>query len=395
MARYMPDFGWQPTVLAPNSVGSIVHGIPEEKIIRIGHHRQNSVSYEDKNQSGGWSRMGHPFYRAAKKWRLTLRSMDTSVFHWGRSVWAERNQVLKLLPPVQCVVSVFGPAAPHWLGRYFSKQLQAPWVADFRDLCALYPEHRSRLTMPLDVFIERFMTKRAAGFTTVSPSLKKIMARTFKIKGTIIYNGWDGSQLGTEEETEPPVSKNEPLSIYYGGRLYPHQLQSLDLLFRCLKQNPRFRLVLQTLGPPELEAEVRSLLAQRNLQDQVSFRKPEPPHRAAKRARTASINLVTSDLNGTHEWSKGVLSGKLMELLGIKPPILCIARPDSDIGPILQSTEKGRLCSSSEEIDAFLKSAALDNGLYCGNEEEVARFSRRAQAKQFCAFLDQITEESR
>ncbi|MGI6445965.1 MAG: hypothetical protein ACOX2I_09660 [Candidatus Ozemobacteraceae bacterium] len=86
-------------------------------------------------------------------------------------------------------------------------------------------------------------------------------------------------------------------------------------------------------------------------------------------------NIVFEDLKHDFDFKKGVLTGKFLRLLIEKPPILAIARDDSEIGEILTQTKKGQLITSSEEVACFIRN--VENDCFSRpNRERIKEFSK-------------------
>jgi len=386
MCRHMEDFGWRPHVVCPHSEGHSAHGLPEDRVIRIG--RQDPAA--NKGGARKSVREANPLarllYRVGKRLRVDLRAIDASVVTWAREVRSHWPEIRDRLPPVDCVLSTYGPTAPHWLARRYAKELTVPWVADYRDPCSLFPLGRSVLIRTLDRWLERYLLRGADSFVLVTDTWREMMTSVFGLEGTTVFNGWDPSEVPDHDgETED--------YLYYGGRLYPNQLSSVSVLLTALAKRVDQRLVFLSMGPADLEAWLRTECDRMGIADRVSIRPPVAPEVAASLAARARATVAFQGMTSA-QWSRGWLPGKLMQQIGLAPPVLCIAHPDSEIGAVLARTGKGRLCSTPEEVVAFLSSPASE----AGDADGIDFFSRRNQAARLCAHLDnrlQIWEDRR
>ncbi|MEM4360090.1 MAG: hypothetical protein QXT45_06140, partial [Candidatus Bilamarchaeaceae archaeon] len=115
------------------------------------------------------------------------------------------------------------------------------------------------------------------------------------------------------------------------------------------------------------------------------------PDIVIREAQISLCNLVIEDIDMANQWSRGTVTGKLLELLPLVPPILAVARPDSEIGSILSTTNKGKLCSTEDEVVAFLN-RILKGDEFLGNRDRILYFSKRSQCKQLCRFLDEMVK---
>jgi len=379
MCRYMEGFGWRPHVICPESTGHSTHGLPEDRVLRVG--RQTSGPAREKNMDSA-SPVSRLLYRMGKAVRFDLRAFDASAVTWFREVIRSWPSLSQKLPEIDLVVSGYGPSAPHWLGRRISRRLAVPWVADYRDPCSLYPYGRNALVGAIDRLIERFLLRGAAGFTIVSETWTEMTRAAFGLAGACVFNGWDESER---------VGADRADYLYYGGRLYPNQQGSVRMLLEAMARVPGSRLLFLSTGPADLTDWFRGEVRRLGLQARVEIRPPVPPAEAAALAAGARATIVVHDADNGAAWSTGCIPGKLLQQIGLPAPILCIAHPDSETGAVLARTRKGKLCATVDEIVSFLDAVAADDHPYQGDEVVIDSFSREAQARVFCAFLDECS----
>ena len=381
MCRYMPEFGWTPYVICPHAAGNTVHGLPEDQVIRVGVQSPVDQRIKDMTSAGPAASL---LYRLGKRLRFDARAFDGSVVTWARAVRRAWPSLFERLPRIDCVLSSYGPSGPHWLGRRLGRRLAVPWIADYRDPCSLYPMDRGRWVRRFDRLVERFLLRRADSFVIVTETWQSMMREAFGLVGTTVFNGWDPDEVPQPVETRGDY-------LYYGGRLYANQIASLRVLLRALSETPEQRLVFLSMGPHELERDLRDEVARLGLATRVEIRPGLEPEAAARIAAGARATIVFQDLTCTDAWARGWLPGKLMQQIGLKPPILCIAHPGSEIGSVLARTGKGRLCATVGEVCGFLEETARDPSAYGGDAEGIATYARRSQAGALCRFLDTRT----
>ena len=183
--------------------------------------------------------------------------------------------------------------------------------------------------------------------------------------------------------------------LYHAGRLYPERIPAAVLVMEALARHGESYFVLRSLGSPELDARLRREAARLDVADRVHLLPPCDPATVDAEARAAWANVVLSGLDRRHPWDRGTLTGKFLQLVALRPPVLSVARPDSDMGPILERTQKGEVCSTAGEIHEFLtKTIRRTPSALSGNPREVERFSKRRQAGVFCRFLDELVRDS-
>ena len=196
-----------------------------------------------------------------------------------------------------------------------------------------------------------------------------------------IFNGW-------REYNVENIKKNTSGDyIYYAGRFYPHQMKSIYKLINVLEKVPNISLVIRSLGPSYLNKELISYIKESNLTERISILEPTNQHEVLIESESSLMNLVLEDLNKDIYWKKGTITGKLLGLLPLSPPILTIAREDSEIGKILNSTNKGKVCSNEKDIYKYL--STMNKDMYKGNEK-IQFYSKKYQAMRLREILDKF-----
>lgn len=389
MVKYMEQFGWCPWVLTVEANGSFPTFIPEYQCIRIGRHPQEDERVDKHNHYIDELPLYLKLLRAgAGKIGFRFRAIDSTVFSWYKIVRNNYKQITNKLPNIDLVIASYGPAASLWLGKWFSKYYNVPWIADYRDLGALRADGRNMIAILADKLIERYLLSTSLALTSVSKTLAHILADKYHKPSKVIYNGWDDSGFNVENIQIQSMTGIDPY-IYYAGRLYPHRMSSMYKLLKSMEQIPNIYFKFRSLGPYNLE---KVLLIQARLfgiEDRISILSPTDPKQVDIEARNALVNLAVEDMNQNTEWSKGTLTGKFLQLLPINPPILSIARPDSEMGPILNQTNKGRLCSEVNEITDFLRKIMKKKKM-SGNNFEIEKYSKLSQTKKLCNLLELI-----
>jgi len=397
MVKYFEQYGWRPWVITLNGSGNLPQLLDESRIFRIGEHSQLSENVENLKASHhlrGGIGLVHSLLR---KSRFSLLSVDRHIFTWYKQVAEQQAEIMKALPQVDLVVATFGPASALWLGRKFAKLYNAPWIADFRDVGAQLPDWlgRSNFARWVDMKIEGKLLSSASRVITVSETLAEMYTRTYGKKTSIIYNGWDESDWPREEDRLSNTPSMLPYPyMYFAGRIYEYHLDSVKRLLTVLKENGKISLVMRSLGPVKYEKVIMDYADQLGVGHLLKMLPSCTPDTVYYEAQFSITNVVFEDLRTDIEWSRGTLTGKLFTLLPLRPPMICIARPDSDMGAIMQKTGKGRLVSSVNEISRYLQD--IESLKACsGNENSVCDFSRQAQAEKAARVFDEVVRKTR
>ncbi|WP_346355419.1 glycosyltransferase [Azotosporobacter soli] len=396
MVNHFEKNGWTPWVITTNSEGSLPQEIPEERVIRLGHHFQinekidHSKISKAANGIKGWPRLAHAVLR---KLNFRLKAIDRYLFTWYKDVWKRRHEIKQMLPKIDLIVATFDPATALWLGRNFANFYNVPWIADYRDLAALHPVARSRFAQFIDVRIERKLLATASRLTTVSESLAGLLSSVHGKRCDVIYNGWDHGEWPQDCKEYLPIREIPQMPyLYYAGRFYEHQIDSVKLLMMVLKEVGNIALVIRSLGPSNIEIEINEFGKKIHVDHRVVMLSSCDYQTVYHEAQHAMANVIFEDLCMDDPWSKGTLTGKLFTLLPLRPPLICIARADSEMGRILDITQKGKLLYSVPEMIQYIESIAkLTAPESISNA--VNQFSREVQAEKMVKMFNEVTED--
>ena len=383
LSEYLNNDEWETHVLTTYSTGPLPVNLPKDNIWRIGSNIQKgSAIIKDADEN----RLKQKILKAKRDKGFNSRLIDRTYFSWYKKMSKNDLESLKN-ENFDVIIASFGPGAALFLGDYLSRKLRVPWIADFRDLGALHRDkefNKNFVFKFIDNLLEYKMMKKTSAIITVSDGLKEELLKAYGSPVFTIYNGWNHFK---EIKFDNKRNNSKPY-IYYAGQFYEHRLESLFLLINVLR-NTELNLKIRSLGPNEMNNKIKSYVEKMNLVDRVEILPPTNPDIVELESNLSSINLVIEDLDKTHVWKKGVLTGKFLSLLIKKPSILAIARDDSEIGDILTNTGKGRLCSTEEQIKNYLTKGFLEEKLI--NYDEIERYSKKNQSNKLIQLLDKYS----
>lgn len=399
MLPVLEDHGWRTWVITQRASGTLPVGLPEERIIRIGQHRQQGARKHTRGRVlSGRTPISRLAHGAMRKLGLNLAAAGGSVLSWYRPVLRQQDEVRGRLPRPDVIIGTFAPSAALWLARHFAALYRCPWIADFRDLGALRPYGRPSLIQALDRLIEARLLRTAAAATTPGKLWASILARQYGIEAHVIYNGWDDADLflPRQEAAAPPhgdMPSELSHALYYAGLLRDRQLEGVFRVLRAIAGTP-FQLVVRSLGPTELEQSILQFARHNGLEDRVVLLPPVPHHVVRAEARLVAANLVLEDVSADEEWAKGHLSGKFLQLLPLEPPIIFIARPGTEAADVLAETGKGEVCATVEDIRTQLR--RLESGRVARvDTAAVFAFSKSRQAESLLEVIEGVQERAR
>lgn len=385
-AKYLPLYGWQPTVISTDrppkgwnfADQSIVAEIPENMdVIRIpdgiSTGRETSLNGERVEKILGFLHGVLRFSPEADRIFSQLSKsregiMQLLTFPCGALSWAfdavqyiEKNMDLSRF---EVVYTTSGPASAHLIGFYLKQKYGIPWVADYRD-----PWTFNAYGAPYDPFdagqrllyeLESVLLRQADLNLTVVAGLTQEYERNFGLpaeKMASITNGYDEENFA---DLNVPA-QTERFTINYSGLLYSGH-RSIDPILRAIQQlcdekaldrsDIRFRVV-GNVVPENMAA------AQKHGLTDILVQTGYLSHRAALQSNLESNLLLL--LIGEGDNLKSFYSAKLFEYLRSGKPILAIAPKDSVVDQLLQESGHGKAFRAGQlpEIKAMIREEYL------------------------------------
>jgi glycosyltransferase involved in cell wall biosynthesis len=328
--KYLPDFGWRPTVLTVEPRGylakddSFLQEI-EGKDIRI-----------VRTPPAGPARLfgKREVVRLPVEWRrkLLTRLSDTFFIPDNKIGW-KRRAVAKALElhaetPFDLIFATAPPFTDFLIGRAIKRKIDKPLVLDYRDPWVDYPFkfyltpfHKWR-----HIVLERKALRASSHVVTTNRRVKEEIIRRY---GFLTYHDIDIISQGFDPEDFPPtvvrskkkvpqVSRaGEKMRVTYAGvfwedRIPDHFLQALHDLF---EEKPRLRGRIEARFIGTFRDENLKIVTRLGLQDAVRILGYLPHPQCVK-------ELVDSDLLWMVAGDDFGSPGKVFEYIGAGKPIL-------------------------------------------------------------------------
>jgi glycosyltransferase involved in cell wall biosynthesis len=287
------------------------------------------------------------------------------------------------------IIATTPPDVALMVARSLSRSTGTPWIADFRDLwfrdLLLY---RSRLAAALSGPLNRWLVGDASLLVCISDGLQKRLSEYLGREVIVSRNGF----LEEDHQGVPDLPGDGRTHLAYTGRVYPGK-QDPAPLFRALA---RLRTEMPEL-PNRLAVDfygyddpaLRRMISRHGVQDCVRLHRflPYRECMAVQRAAHALLFLDWTDLAG-----EGMMTGKLLEYLGSRRPILAIGpRTDSEAARLISGTGTGTTLTTESEITEYLKSLVVSPRRADLASEAVQEYSRDRQASRLLeAILAQL-----
>ena len=237
LAKYLPQFGWEPTILtvkSPESSEMDFRTIETEYSDlmtnwkkRLGLNLDKSVQAQfgtssNKNQNGIINSLVHMW--------MEIFAYPDPYKNWYKPAVEAGNELLKN-EKFDLVLSSSSPATCHLIGNELSNKHGIPWVADLRDLWSQNHFYEySNLRRYREKRLEKNTFSSVDAMTTVSSPKTEQLATLHQNKRIYaIPNGFDPDTLNTGKQVD------KKLSIVYTGRVYDGKMDP-EPLFQALNE---------------------------------------------------------------------------------------------------------------------------------------------------------------
>lgn len=427
-AKYLPLFGWEPTVVStdrpPNgwkfSDKSQLAEIPEGmKVVRIpdgiSTGREKSLNSDRVQAILGFLRNVLRFSPEADRiFSQASQSYDGTVqlltFPCAALSWAyDAVQYIEKnidLDEFQVVYTTSGPASAHLIGFYLKQKYGIPWVADYRDPWTYNPYgsdyNPTNKGHKLLFELETILLRSADCNLTVEDSLIDSYEQHFKLepgKVVSITNGYDEADFSGLQVSQDRTHK---FTINYSGLIYTGT-QSIVPLFKAIRQltgekkidlqKVRFRLVGVTMQDYE------AIGRQFGLTQIIEYLGYLPHSQALQANLDANLLLL---LVGDEPKFKPVYTGKFFEYLRSGRPILALAPKGGAVDRVLRESGHGEAMLSTQipKIKAMIlreyKKWERGEGIKPLHAPVIERFERKVLTQRLAEVLETVkTADSR
>jgi glycosyltransferase involved in cell wall biosynthesis len=385
--KYLPDFGWQPIVLAPSPSaypenGSSACAIPD------GVEVTRAFALDTAR---------HLTFRGSYLRWMSLP--DRWISWWPFGIKTGLHLLKAHRPDV--IWSTYPIATTHLIGLTLQRLSGLPWVADFRDPMKEvdprtgeeFPEDPS--TRRVHGWIERPTLKhcRRAVFTT--PGTLEMYDRRFKeipdTRWAIIPNGYDEEDFTAAERAAIQPRAGGPAVLVHSGVLYPYVRDptaffaaladlrkagritpaSVKIVLRATAFDDLYRPQLRTLGI-----------------DDVVFLEPQISHQDSLVEMLNADGLLIFQAANCN-WQ---IPAKLYECLRAKRPIFALTDREGDTAQVLRSEGFNSIVplnSKAEIAEGLLNFlSTLKRQQY--QPHAVEHYSRKARTGELARLLDSV-----
>ena len=405
-AIHLAEFGWEPTVLTIASPGQRLTNkearlLRDVRVLTIDPPVDLTARSESQLRPEAGIRRRKPSLLA----QLT-RYVDRQipVDSW-LPLFAARfpglvRKVSRLDPDV--IWATGDPWSGLVLGRWLSKRLNRPYVADFRDpwtLSSLRSEGLWPVTQSINRRVEARILRSADVVLFQAKRVEEAYARHYAHldpRTTTIRNSFDPDVFEDPISVDVPAAsrRGDQLRIGFFGRF--RALSPASLMIEVLASMHRRygtkaeRVVVHSFG--ELSPTDSEHAHARGVRAQFVADEPVPLEHALRVLRTFDLLLISTEIR-----RKWIIPAKLFEYLPSGRPILSLSR-NPEVAELLERTGTGVQLEDPDEIAALLAGCvdALERGdrlpiPFEPVPEEIMRYEARSTTAELAQIFDSLS----
>ena len=400
--KYLPDFGWEPTVFIPENPSypivdeTLQKDVPKNlKMIKTKiwepYQLAEKFGKDNKKFKAGQFDVGEN-----QSWKAKLSIFvrgnffipDARVF-WVKPSVEFLEKYLKV-NQYDVLVTTGPPHSLHLIGLGLKKKFpDLKWIADFRDPWTEISYYKHLKLTKIADKKHRKLESEVFKNADVTLATSYTDAENFRKKGAnafCITNGFDVDASTTLSMTEEN-SKTLPLSnsttkftLSYIGVL--EQLRNPEILWETLndlvEENADFKNDFELKFVGRLDDKILQKIENSVLKNNLTNLGYQTHDIALKHMQDSTVLLMT---NFPQESSKGIIPGKIFEYLATGKTILSFGPKDADVEKILNETKAGKHFGYEEKEN--LKKFILESyqnwksGMLNQNAENIKQFSRK------------------
>lgn len=413
--KYLPDFGWEPTVFIPENPSypivdeTLQKDVPKNlKMIKTKiwepYQLAEKFGKDNKKFKAGQFDVGE---NQSWKAKLSIFVRGNFFIPDGRVFWVKPSvEFLEKYLKVNhydVLVTTGPPHSLHLIGLNLKKKLpDLKWIADFRDPWTEISYYKHLKLTKIADKKHRKLESEVFKNADVTLATSYTDAENFRKKGAnafCITNGFDVDASTTLSMTEEN-SKTLPLSNFttkftlsYIGVL--EQLRNPEILWETLndlvQENSDFKNDFQLKFVGRLDDKILQKIESSVLKNNLTNLDYQTHDVALKHMQDSTVLLMT---NFPQESSKGIIPGKIFEYLATGKTILSFGPKDADVEKILNETKAGKHFGYDEKDN--LKNFILESyqnwksGTLNQNAVNIEQFSRKNLTQKLVDLMNKL-----
>lgn len=394
--RYLPRFGWMPTVLTIHPAGYFA--FDPTLLQELDNHAVDIVRTPSLDPTRLFRKKRAVAFPKEKR-RRAASELSQWVFipdnkiGWMPFARREGSRILERTP-FDAIMSTAPPYTCHLIGSSLSRRHGIPLLLDYRDDWLDNPRHvyPTRLHLKTHSRMEKRAANQASSIVTINPVIAESISRRLGRHVDVISQGFDPADFDTGVELDPKYFR-----LTYTGVFYDAQRPDVFLegcaRFLAHRPDARRHLRLDFAGTLPQDAETRA--GRLGLDSLLTFHGYLSHRDVVELQMKSSVLWMTI---GRRQGSESISTGKLFEYVGAQRPILALV-PDGTASDLLKSYNLATVVDPDEpELVAMAIERLYDTWLNRKFPEAdaafVRRFDRIELTRRLAALLTDISSDS-
>lgn len=386
--KYLPQFGWKPTVITVTPTGYFAEDytlLDELKHVNAEIIRVGSLDPNRFFKKKGVVRMPSERVRKTLSFVSDIFFIPDNKIGWKGKVLKKASELIES-KKIDVIFATSPPYTDFLIGAELHKKYKIPLVLDYRDVWHEYPfkVYPTPLHKYYNYKLEKQVLHSAKKIITTNRKVKELLLSRYKFLNYndihIVHQGFDPEDF--EKNKPAPRSPSNKMRIshagvFYGERTPKYFFQALSKLF---KENPSLQNKIEVIFIGNSRKEDKKLIDQYHLGSVVSILGYLDHQKTIQ-------YLMSSDLLWLMLENEVQSPGKVYEYIGVRKPILAnvpegfikqaileidgnVALPTQDIDETASAIkhfydrfEKGEKQSDSTEIVERYNRITLTNEL--------------------------------
>lgn len=404
-AKYLPQHGWEPTILTVKPGGYYAFDASlSEEIEQADIQVVRTSSLDPTRLFGRRQSVDMPGAARRKWWRrfTQLLFIPDNKIGWFPMAFRRGRRLLRD-QDFDAIFSSGPPYTAHLIASALSRRTGTPLVVDYRDdwIGSTHHGYPTALHRRLHERLEDRVIRQTARVVTINPYIQQALVRRHPQKRDavrVIPHGFDPQDFADEAahggaELPEPANDREPsnrMTFLYSGVFYDAQQPDsfLRALAQLFERHPEARTSITAKFAGHFPTSGRALVRRLGIDNNVRLYGYLPHAQVVRLLKDADVLWMAV---GRQEGEKQVSTSKLFEYFGSRKPVLGLV-PSGAAKDAIAAYGAG-ICTPPDAIGAVTD--ALD-GLYrqwkggtlpIPDEEDVRPFDRQNLAAQLADIL--------
>ena len=407
-SRYLPDFGYLPSIITvddreasyPLKDESLLKDIPDGiPVFRTDTSEPfglyNRLTRRKNIPHSGFAGENNPglIQKIMRFIRGNIYIPDARK-GWNTFAYKKTKELLDK-EKFEAIITSSPPHSTQLLGLKLKKETGLPWIADLRDPWTDIYYYKTMLHLGYakrkDAAYEKTVLENADEILVVSDPIKRIfLSKSDKInpeKIHVIPNGYDHADFDMTSS-----SPDNSFLITYTGTLAANYGVE-NFFYACAeikKENSNLPLRFRFAG--EIEDSIRQLINKVGISDNVEYVGYIPHKESVKCLLNSTALLLAIPRIKDNE---GILTGKLFEYLASRKPIICVGPVNGDAAKIIEECKAGNTFDYSEKenlkryLQTLINTWKVNHNLDRDNDLH-QKYSRKNQAEELSMIINTI-----